>query len=257
MIDIRPIRADEAEEFLTLLCEVFDLDYARARSIFFSEPLFDLDRKWALFESGKIVSILTTVALQFGWGRAIGIAGVATAMDRQREGLGAKLLEHVLAESQKAGETGAMLFAHDTRLYTRCGFEVLDQVIRGPIVSTPETDIPSGMDLYQVQNVYNAWAEANPNRLRRDELRWKYWMWNLRICSPFHDGYLCFEAGVVRELVVSGPPPSWVLPLDSEWLGLASMAANVSAEISPVTVELQLMGRNIPAMPQFFMTDQF
>lgn len=257
MIEIRPIREPEAEPFLELLCDVFDLDYPRAHSIFFTEPLYDLERKWALFDSEQIVSILTTVPLEFGWGHAIGIAGVATAKDRQGEGLAARLLSQVMLESERRNEGAVMLFARDRRLYERVGFEMIDQVVRGPIKCIPEREVPLSMDFDTVKAMYVAWAEADANRLRRDGLRWKYWKWNLRVCTPFHEGYLCFEGGIVREVVLNRPSPAWELPLDTEWLGLESVAKQLDVELLETSNDLHLMGYKVPSHPQFFMTDQF
>ena len=257
MIEIRPIREPEAETFLGLLCGVFDLDFARARSIFFTEPLFDLNRKWALFEKDRMVSILTTVPLEFGWGRAIGIAGVATALERQGEGFAAKLLTQVMKASAENGEPGVMLFAQDRRLYERVGFEILDNVIRGAMIARPEDEIPEGIGFDQVKAIYDAWSCGNPNRLRRDPLRWQYWKWNMRVSTAFHDGYLCFEGGIVREVVIGEPASDWVLPLETEWLGLASMASRLGVQVASPEIELHLLGCNIPALPEFYMTDQF
>jgi predicted N-acetyltransferase YhbS len=257
MTEIRPIREGEAESFLDLLCNVFDLDYPRAHSIFFAEPLFDLDRKWALIQDGEILSILTTVPLEFGWGRAIGVAGVATAIDKQGQGLAGRLLATVIEESGKNGETSVMLFARDRRLYERLGFEPLDEVVRGPIAARPERVVPLSLDFEQVRDAYDAWASADEARLRRDELRWKYWKWNLRVCTPFHEGYMCFEGGTIREVVLHKPTADWELPIDAEWLGLRSMKERLGAELTTSTTELHLMGLRVPAAPQFFMTDQF
>lgn len=257
MTEIRPIKESEAEPFLELLCRVFDLDYGRAHSIFFTEPLYDLDRKWALLENGKPVSILTTVPLEFGWGRAIGIAGVATDQRRQGQGLAGRLLEHVMSASSSAGEGGVLLFAKDTRLYERLGFRVVDRVIRGDIAANPETEVPFGLEFDRIRQMYDEWADADINRLRRDDLRWKYWKWNLRVCTPFGDGYLCFEAGVVREVVIRDPSVDWILPIDSEWLGLESMARRINVELKSMTSDLSLMAHNVPGVPEFFMTDQF
>ncbi len=257
MTEIRPIEEPEAEGFLQLLCTVFDLDYSRAHSIFFAEPLFDLSRKWALFERGRMVSILTTVALEFGWGRAVGIAGVATLQDRQGESLAAKLIEHVAAESGKRGEGALLLFARDTRLYERLGFKALDRVVRGEIETVREREIPLGMEYEDVRLAYDQWSRADPNRLRRDELRWKYWRWNLRVCTPLGDGYLCLEGGTVREAVFPTPPKAWPLPDHSEWLGLSSMAEHVGVRLREPVLDLFLMGLNVSAVPQMFMTDQF
>ncbi len=281
-MEIRPIRAGEAESFLRLLCDVFGLDFGRAHRIFFTEPMFDLNRKWALLEGDEILSILTNVSLEFGWGKAIGIAGVATRIDRQNEGLASKLLEAVLAQAEKDGETGALLFAKAPTLYERAGFQVMDQVIRGPIdraserseIRGPRSDISNPksvnpepraqspepfkiLDFQQVQDRYDHWSLQNPNRLRRNDRRWGYWRWNLRVCTEFEDGYICSEAGLVRECVVSHPVDSWPLPAGAEWLGLESLANEIGVPLKTKDHELHLMTRNVPSCPQMFMTDQF
>ena len=65
MTEVRPIRTEEAECFLELLCSVFELDVARARSVFYSEPYVDLGRKWALFVDDAMVLRLGNPALFF------------------------------------------------------------------------------------------------------------------------------------------------------------------------------------------------
>lgn len=256
-MEVRPIRAAEAEAFLHLLCNVFELDFNRAHRIFFTEPMFDLNRKWALFDGGEMVSILTTVPLDFGWGRAIGIAGVATMIERQGQGYAHELLTSVMRAADAAGETGALLFAHNPTLYGRLGFEIIDEVIRGPIVANPERDPFTLMDFQEVQSLYNRWSLQDPNRLRRDDRRWGYWRWNLRVCTAFEDGYICTEAGIVRECVKSLPATEWPLAAGSEWRGLASMANQIGIPLSAKEHDLHLMGRRIPGPPQMFMTDQF
>ena len=258
MTEIRPIQESEAETFLELLCGVFSLDYSRARGIFFTEPLYDLKRKWALFEGREMVSVLTTSPLIFGWGRAFGIAGVATKPDRRREGHASKLLERVFHESSLMGETGALLFAKDLSVYERNGFEALDRVVRAPLVLAPEEKLPASYDHQQVHCLYDKWAEAHGDRLRRDARRWRYWGWHYRVCSPFQNGYLCTEPGVLREAIYETPVPSLALPNGTEWFGTTFMADQLEIPLaaSP-TVDLYLMGRNIPGVPQMFMTDQF
>src|SRR2546423_4227768 len=256
-MEIRPIRAGEAETFLRLLCTVFDLDYGRAHRIFFTEPLFDLNRKWALFENGEMRSILTNVLLEFGWGKAIGIAGVATPVEHQGKRFASHLLECVIEAATKDGETGALLFARNPALYERQGFAVMDQVVRGAIDVTKEREPFGLLDFQEVQNRYETWSLQDPNRLRRDDKRWGYWRWNLRVCTAFEDGYLCTEGGVVRDCVADHPAREWPLSKGTEWLGLASMARQLGVPLLHTDHELHLMGRNIPALPQMFMTDQF
>lgn len=257
MTEIRPVRLDEAEGFLRLLCNVFDLDFGRAQGIFFNEPMFDLNRKWGLFEDGDLVSILTTVPLEFGWGRAIGIAGVATRDDRRSKGLAEKLLCVVLEASEGAGESAALLFARKTSLYERCGFRSLDQVVKASIRTEGQIINAESLTVEEVERLYDAWSSANPNRLRRDERRWNYWKWNFKVCLPFAGGYMCPEGSLVRECLSNELLNDWPVAKGTHWLGLTSMAAQMGAPISSPEPELILMGRNVPALPQMFMTDQF
>ena len=256
MTEIRPIRRDEAERFLSLLCEVFALDFGRAHGVFFTEPMFEIDRKWALFENGDMVSILTTTPLLFGWGRAFGIAGVATRGDRQGHGYAGKLLCAVMESGRDRGEGSALLFAKNKELYERVGFRTLDLVVRAGLATVPpEPDL--SYEPNEIKSCYGAWAAKDPNRLRRDDQRWRYWNWHFRICSPFQDGYICYEPGVLREALFSRPVQAMPLPADVQWLGLTSVAETLQIPINEPQPELFLMGWNFPAPPQMFMTDQF
>jgi GNAT superfamily N-acetyltransferase len=253
---VRTIRADEAEHFLDLMCKVFGLDPGRARGIFFAEPLFDLARKWALFQDGDMRAILTTTGLRFGWGRAIGIAGVCTDPAHQGKGLAGRLLEHVLADAEAVGEGPALLFAHRTELYARHGFTVLDEVVRGRVKSRgapPSEPVPDD----RVRAAYEAWAAADPDRLVRDPGRWRYWSWTLRLCEPFGDGYLCAEPQLLREAVPGKGAEAWPVPSGTEWYGLRSVTEALDVPVSSPRPELLLMGRGVTGRPQMFMTDQF
>ncbi len=257
MTEVRPIRLEETDPFLHILCDVFDLDFFRAQGLFKDEPLFDLNRKWALFEGGEMVSILTTTPLLFGWGKAVGIAGVATKPKCQREGHARKLLSRVLVESEKAGEGPALLFAADTRLYEASGFEGIDRVVRGPVVSLPlEIDLET-IGVSELQLKYNNWSFDHPDRLRRDALRWSYWKWQFRESFAHKSGYLCLENGQVREILLTNPEKKLPLPTGTEWFGLSSMTDYFEIPLGTVSVPMYLMGYNFPGVPQMFMTDQF
>jgi GNAT superfamily N-acetyltransferase len=256
MTEIRPIRLDEGDTFLELMCSVFDLDFARAHDVFFSEPLFDLNRKWALFEEGEMVSILTTTALRFGWGDAIGIAGVATHRGRQGLGCASRLLTYVLDHSEAIGEPVAMLFARDNRVYERLGFESLDEVVRGELAVLTEPDGPM-LETEDVAVIYDAWASAHPDRLRRDARRWGYWRWNYRIPTGFGDGYICHEPSTLRETLFTPPVDRMPLPLGTEWFGTRLVADQLQLPLTNPRRELTLMCRRSPGIPQLFMTDQF
>ncbi|MCA1997077.1 MAG: GNAT family N-acetyltransferase [Armatimonadetes bacterium] len=257
MIDVRPIRREEAEEFLRLLCDVFQLDYRRAEQVFFTEPMFDLSRKWALFEGPRMVSILTTVPVEFGWGRGFGIAGVATRPERRREGLAAVLLERVLERSAKQGEAFALLFAQDPRLYERLGFVVLDRVVRARLAWHNGKRMGEPLSLERVQAIYDAWAAGHPSRLRRDARRWSFWRWNLRVSVEVPGGYACVEGETLREAVADAPLRPNGLALGNRWYGLSTMAERLGLPLADAETAMLFMGRGVPDVPQMYLTDQF
>lgn len=257
MTEIRTIREHEGEAFLRLLCDTFNLDFDLAYDLFFCEPLFDLNRKWAIVEGQQLVSILTTTPLSFGWGNAYGIAGVATRKDRQGEGLARRLIERVMRESAYRGEEAGLLFAADMRLYQSIGFEPLDRVVRGTVLSLPLELDQEPMPVEILRQQYDRWSFEHPDRLRRDEARWNYWKWNFREARSFRDGYYTLESGVIREALFSDPQKKLPVPRGTEWLGLAFVADQLEIPLGAVSVPMYLMGHNVPGQPQMFMTDQF
>jgi hypothetical protein len=219
--------------------------------------MFDPARKWAYIRNGRIDSILTTVPLLFGWGRAIGIAGVATRLCYRGEGLASTLLREVLKQAKADDEGPALLFAKKRELYESVGFRVLDDVIRAPILSSEGDTLPGVLAMDEVETLYEGWSRRNPDRLRRDERRWNYWKWNLRVCCPFSTGYLCVEGGLVRECIVDEQIDCWPVAPGTEWIGLNTMARQFGVPIGQASFELHLMGRGFERVPQIFMTDQF
>jgi GNAT superfamily N-acetyltransferase len=255
MTEIRPIHESEGETFLALMCNVFGLEFNRAYDVFFNEPYFDLDRKWALFEGREMVSILTTTPLEFGWGRAIWIAGVATRENRRGEGHASRLLQRVLRDSDRAEEGAALLFAQRSDVYERNGFEPLVQIVRGEVRGeVDESDPGELLDPEFVEAIYADWAAEHPDRLRRDAQRWAFWRWNYRLASEIPGGYLCYEPSVVREAI--GSSAAKVLA-GVEWFGSTLVADELGLQFSKATIELTMMGYRVPGVPQMFMTDQF
>lgn len=257
MIEIRTIQYAEAGRFLSLLCDVFELDCARANSVFYAEPFFDLSRKWALFDGGEMMSILTTTPLQFGWGPAIGIAGVATSRGHRGAGYAGKLLERALAHYESTGERAAMLFAWRCDLYARYGFEQTDVVVRGRLESFGQSRPSRQLGMEEVRAIYDRWASAEPGRLLRDDRRWKLWNWTLRTCEQFRDGYVCAEGATVREALFTSSEGPFDWGTERHWLGLETMRKSLGIQIAEGVSELKLMTRGFPEHPQMFMTDQF
>ena len=111
----------------------------------------------------------------------------------------------VIRQSEQLGESGALLFARDLRFYEKNGFEQLDRVIRAPLTTTDDDAPTDCFEFEEVEALYAAWSQAHPDRLRRDEQRWNYWRWHYRICTPFQEGYICFEPHVLREPLYARP----------------------------------------------------
>lgn len=252
-MEIRPIQEAEAVSFLQLVCDVFELDFARARTVFFNEPLFDLTRKWALFENRQMVSVLTSVPLTFGWGKAVGIASVATRPSQRGQGYATELLRTVVETYRARGEEGAYLFAQDPSMYVRMGFEPIDDMVRVPL---PPKEYDSGplLPYEEVVRTYDNWATKHPDRLIRDSKRWKAWRWGMRACSPAPGGYICIEGSVVREAIFEGEI-EWPVGQMTEWVGLRSMCSSVGLKPGEKTAQLLALGTM--RRPQMFLTDQF
>ncbi len=264
MIEIRPLRPGsderaerERDDFLRVLCGAFDLDFDLAKPLFTADPMYDDGRNWALFEAGRVVSCLTARPLEFGWGRAIGIAGVATRSEARGEGFARRLIERVLREAERAGEGPALLFAQDTRLYDALGFEPLDRVARfsiRPSGAMPPLEEPAHE---AVRTRYDAWASRSPERLRRDERRWSYWRWKYRQLYAAGEGYYCIENEHLREVLAPDPERGLPVRPGTEALFLTYVVDKLDLPFEPLAVELYLMGRGVPGLVQMFLTDQF
>jgi len=153
---------------------------------------------------------------------------------------------------------GALLFAREPGLYEKNGFESLDRVVRAPMRLTDEDEMSETLDYEVIEHLYDLWSAGHSDRLRRDKKRWEYWRWHYRICTAYQDGYLSIEPGVLREPLYSHPVDRLPLPVGTEWFGTTFMADLFEVPLEgTATVELYLMGRNVPGVPQMFMTDQF
>lgn len=250
MREFRTINANEVDEFLQLLCSVFELEFSRAKPVFSSEPFFDITRKWACVEKGRIIACLTTVPIAFGKVRGVGIAGVATHPDFRSKGIGGELLE-----ASVQNETHALLFAKDERLYSRHGFTLIDEITT---ILLPGADIlvePVQRTRTQVREMYEKWACESDFRLRRDNKRWEYWDWSMKSPYQLGSGYVTVELGRVRELLPTFSPLPFAEPL--EWHGLASMAKKLGIPKGRQQPDLFLMGKGFDFVPEMFLTDQF
>lgn len=201
-----------------------------------------------------MVSILTTTPIQIGTRQGSGIAGVATLPTYQGRGCAGRLMEAALGAG---GDDFSLLFAVRPELYQRHGFQIVDEVIQGPIRSGKYHDSGVIMPRAEVQRVYAQWAAESADRVVRNELRWRVWEWGLRACEPFDEGYVCYEGTVVREAILPIGLEAWPVPNRTEWIGLRHTTdlLRVPGEFKPTG--LQLMARNLDFVPVMMMTDQF
>lgn len=251
----RRVTLEEESIFLRLLCDVFDLDFRRASSIFFAEPLHDSRQNWGLFVGDKLQSILTLTPLEFGFGPVMGISGVATLPEFRGRGQAHELLAAAIAQAESDGCAATCLFAHRLDLYADLGFKHVDDVIRAPLLTTryEALDLVASPD---VREHYSRWSEAAPDRLRRDATRWDFWNWTPRSCEALNGGYFCNEGSLIREAVLE-PGKPWPLGAGMEWLGLRSLTEREQVPIGPTKHDLYYMVRGTEFIPQLFMTDQF
>jgi predicted acetyltransferase len=254
MSEIRTTYESECEEYLSVLCSAFDLDADRARSAFFSEPYFDLGRKWIYYSEGKIISILTVVPMNFGDGDGIGIAGVATLPEYRDKGIARDLLNYVFGHYEKRGLGRALLFARNASLYLKAGFTQLDEVYVQPL--PPGRSLkPRQLEQDEVRAMYDNWAAADDRRMRRDDARWKYWNWTFKTPLAMDEGYFCYESNRIRELL----PNFTRLPTSDlvDFYGTRALARDLGITIDNAPIDLLLMGRGFDYIPRMFMTDQF
>ena len=220
--------------------------------------MFELNRKWALFLNDEIISILSTTPLQFGWGRGVGIAGVATRSSHRGQGYASQLLNQVHIVSTQNGEGAIYLFATRPEIYSRIGYQILDEAVRGEINARPRPGQSRQLTMQEIRVIYDRWACENPNRLIRDERRWRLWQWNLKFCASFQGGYLAVEGPSVREAIFAPETmESWPVPSGATWFGLKSMTETLGVPLKNMQSELHLMGFQTDRIPEMFLTDQF
>ena len=231
-VQVGLVPPEEEEAFLRLLCTGFGFDLPTARPYFYDDPYYPHNQRWGLWvgegRSRTLVSILTAIPLQMWVGEQLipfmGIAGVTTHPQYRRRGYARQLLTMVLNALHAQGVPGAALQAFDFGFYRPLGWEVVGTLMRvrlTPMQLPPfphagvrravEADYPAMQQLYE-QHARLAHQTSSAGRLLRDELRWRYLLWNFRHKLVYAEGgsvqgYLIYdftEAGWVlrvREMV--------------------------------------------------------
>ncbi len=255
--EIRPLIGEEVSLGLDLVCICFGLNRKRIQTLFDSDLMRETKTHWGLFEGRDLLSTITVTPLQFGWGEAAGISGVATHPDRQKQGLASCLLKETAAQESAAGRVGSILLANEARVYEKAGYSVTDRVIDGTIMTSEPVDQAADVSDEETEQLYAEWAEADPGRMRRDETRWRAWRWLGRRYERLSQGVACCEPGLVREAVLNETLDRWPLPAGTRWVGLKSIADQMGVPLQSTRDDLLLMSKDIPGPVQLFLTDQF
>ncbi len=249
-VEIAPLPKGAEDEALELTCRIFGLEFSYASAYWNAPPIRAQSRRWGLWHNGRLASVACLTPLEFGWGPAVGISGVGTAPEARRMGLAGMLLNAAAPDP----DLPAMLFAHQPGLYEGLGFRVVDHIVKGTL-SGGEAAEPAPSE--EVRAAYGAWADASPHRLRRTPERWEAWEWTERRCPAAGGGYVGVERLFVREAVLDDPLDQWPVPEDMVWTGSETLTARLQPPLKRSWRELLVMTRAFPAVPEFFMSDQF
>lgn len=131
MIEVRPIRADELEAFITAMSGPFGFDVPedtdeRAKLVERVSPTFEPDRSRCAFDGERIVGTLGTFSFQMTTpGGSIPVAGttmVTVQVTHRRSGVLRAMMTSHLDEAIERGDAAAALWASDSAIYGRFGF---------------------------------------------------------------------------------------------------------------------------------------
>lgn len=186
MLEVRAVSTEELDAMLSVMCEAFMLPLAPARSLFYKDPYFDIEKKRVLVKDGQVVSCLTIVEMPMWIGQAAvrvaGIAGVGTRPAHRRQGYAGRLLRETLGLLAQQGYGLSALFPYSYVYYRRFGWECAGTQYR--LVLSPtwlprfadaryvRAALPS--DLPDMQRLYDAYSRHKTGRCLRDAKRWAY-----------------------------------------------------------------------------------
>jgi predicted acetyltransferase len=188
--EIRRIGEDDLPAFIDSMSTGFlarpDVDKVVADV----RPLWDLQRAWAAFESGRIVGTFRTWATELtvpGGGRLPGasVTNVTVLPTHRRRGVlrGMVAAEH--AASRERGEAVALLYASEYPIYGRFGYgpgcfestwtlDTRATAFHGEPAGTVELATPSPETRDLIKDVYDAWRVEHPGEIRRRDSSWDF-----------------------------------------------------------------------------------
>ncbi len=185
-LDIGPVRADEADSMLRVMCAAFELPFEVARPIFYADPYFDLNAKRVLRVDGHIVSCLTLsetlCRVGEGYAPIVGIAGLATLPAFQNQGYAARLLHSTVETLRERNAPLVGLYPFESEYYTRLGWETATLESRwtaapSALPAYPEASNVIRAELEDMQAAARLYAEHPGTHClsaARDLKRWQY-----------------------------------------------------------------------------------
>jgi predicted acetyltransferase len=184
--EIGPVRQDELDAMLGVMCAAYELPFAAARPIFYADPYFELENKRVLRVDGHIVSCLTITEARCWIGKAVvplaGIAGLATLPHAQRQGYAGLLLTATLQTLDERGIGLVGLYPYDDLYYRRLGWETASTACHLSLMPESLPHFPESAnvrpacpdDTPHMQRLYDAYARERTLHAVRDEKRWEY-----------------------------------------------------------------------------------
>ncbi|HLK55389.1 MAG TPA: GNAT family N-acetyltransferase [Chthonomonadaceae bacterium] len=212
-IEAGPVREDELDTMLEIMCEAFEMPYAAARTIFYADPYFSLPNKRVLRVGGRVVSCLTLIEAQCWIGKSIvpmlGIAGVATLKVRRGRGYAGRLLEATLQDLRQQGCAFTALIPFSFRYYRKFGWELAGLAYRvrvAPVQLRPSAEArrvrpATDADVEPLRLLYARLTERRTFHCLRDAPRWRYILEHVKQSVVYEDNQGQIQGYLLSELL--------------------------------------------------------
>ncbi len=185
-LEVRVPLEYELDQMLQVMCDAFDLPFDAAKTVFYTDPCFDITHKRVLLAEGRIVSCLTLVPARMRIGAdalpIVGVAGVATSPELQGQGLASHLLKQTMESLQDGPYAAAILVTSSPSLYKRLGWTVVGCDTRfwvqadalGHKPARPRVRRATEKDWPRIEEIHSRTLGLHHGALIRDRMRWDY-----------------------------------------------------------------------------------
>jgi predicted acetyltransferase len=187
---IRHATPDELPAFIDAMTTAFQERPDTAKVAADIATIWDLDRTWAAFDDGRLVSTFRSFATELtvpGLGRLPGsaIAAVAVMPHRRRRGLLRRMVAAEHAAARDRGEAVALLYAAEYPIYGRFGYgpacqeatwtlDALGAAFHGEPAGSVEFAPADASTRDEMIRVFEAWRHRSVGEILRPAYRWDY-----------------------------------------------------------------------------------